>query len=268
MEKYKSLIKKASQFVEKQKGVWDHSKWQAFLSDTEKMGGTMNEEMRRYLGAVTESMKRFYEHSAGTGKKMTGTVSDQVAKFVDKSRGKWEHLEWEKFVKDLQRKGADVTEHNRAHLGEILEAAKKFYHSWPKTMEREEKEAVVTQEPELLDEPSKPKARTVRKPARKKVTRARSPKKEGAAPTKEPAKKAQPKKSKSTTATKGVKSASPKKKAAAKPALKKPATKGKAKSTTAKGTSPKKQAATKSTRTKSTAKKAVKSKATSATKKK
>ena len=178
MEKYKSLIKKASQFVEKQKGVWDHSKWQAFLSDTEKMGGTMNEEMRRYLGAVTESMKRFYEHSAGTGKKMTGTVSDQVAKFVDKSRGKWEHLEWEKFVKDLQRKGADVTEHNRAHLGEILEAAKKFYHSWPKVMEVEEEEAVVTQEPELLEERPKPKvkAKSVRKPVAKQVTRAKSPK--------------------------------------------------------------------------------------------
>ncbi|NOS35392.1 MAG: hypothetical protein GQ522_02005 [Deltaproteobacteria bacterium] len=257
MEKYKSLIKKASQFVEKQKGVWDHSKWQAFLSDTEKMGGTMNEEMRRYLGAVTESMKRFYEHSAGTGKKMTGTVSDQAAKFVDKSRGKWEHLEWEKFVKDLQRKGADVTEHNRAHLGGILEAAKKFYHSWPKVAEVEEEE--------LLEERPKPKikATSVRKPAAKKVTRAKSPKSEGEAPTKKTAKKTQPKKSKSTTTTRGVKSASPKKKAAAKPAPKKPATKGKAKSTTAKGTSPKKQAATKST-----TKKAVKSKATSATKKK
>ena len=179
MEKFNNLIKKASQFVEKQKGVWDHSKWQAFLSDTEKMGGTLNEEMRRYLGAVTESMKRFYEHSAGTGKKMTGTVSDQVAKFVDKSRGKWEHLEWEKFVKDLQRKGADVTEHNRAHLGEILEAAKKFYHSWPKTMEREEKEAVVTQEPELLDEPSKPKARTVKKTGKKKSNESRVTKEGG-----------------------------------------------------------------------------------------
>ena len=218
MEKFNNLIKKASQFVEKQKGVWDHSKWQAFLSDTEKMGGTMNEEMRRYLGAVTESMKRFYEHSAGTGKKMTGTVSDQAAKFVDKSRGKWEHLEWEKFVKDLQRKGADVTEHNRAHLGGILEAAKKFYHSWPKTMRRvEEKEAELTQEPrDSSTNHQNQKQRTVRKPASKKSNDEQNHQRsEGEAPTKKTAKKTQPKKSKSTTTTRGVKSASPKKKATA-----------------------------------------------------
>lgn len=265
MEKYKDLIKKAAQFVEKQKGAWDHSRWQAFLSDTEKIGGTMNEEMQRYLGAVTESMKKFYEHTAGTRKKMTGTVSDQVARFVDKTKGKWEHLEWEKFVKDIQKKGTDITESNRAHLGGILEAAKKFYHSLPRTIQREASEAEVIKAPEALEVPTEPQEKTVRKPtkpAAKKVTKPKTPKKEGTPSKTTSTKKARPEKSKGTRVTKSAKTAkttSPKKKAAAE---------GKAKTTAAKTTSPKKQTAKKTTSTKPAAKGAVKGKGASAGKKK
>ncbi|MFQ5330082.1 MAG: hypothetical protein ACE5D4_08865 [Thermodesulfobacteriota bacterium] len=272
MDKFNDLIKKASQFVEKQKGVWDHSSWLTFLSDAEKVGGTMNEEMERYLGAVTESMKRFYEHSAERGKKITGNVSDQAAKFVDKSKGRWEHLEWEKFVKDIQQKGTDITENNKTYLGGILESAKKFYHSWPKGVEvEEETETAVTQEPELAEESPEQavKVKPVRKPAAKKMTRAKSPKKEGAAPAKKPVKKTQPKKSASAAKSKSVRSAT-------KAAPKTTASKGKASTTsakpstvktkTAKSTSPKKVAAKKSTAKKPAVKKAVKSAAKSVAK--
>jgi hypothetical protein len=263
VEKYKSLIKKASRFVEKQKGVWDNSKWQAFLSDTEKKGVAMNAEMRHYLGLLTESMKKFYEHTKDTGKKMTGTVSDQVAKFVVKTKGKWEHLDWEKFVKDIQQKGTDITENNRAHLGGILESAKKLYHALSMTIQREEKEAEITQELEVPEAPSKPKARTARKPAGKQVRKATTPKKEGTPPKTKPAKKVQPKKSKGTMTTKTFKAASPKKEG-----TEKPAAKGKETTTVVKTTPPKKQATRKTAITKPATKGTVKARVAPAGKKK
>ena len=70
------LTKKAAQFVEKQKGVWDHPKWQAFLSDAEKVGVTMNEELQRYLGAVTETMKKVYEHTKESSSIVAGGTPD------------------------------------------------------------------------------------------------------------------------------------------------------------------------------------------------
>ncbi len=42
---FDDLIKRASEFVEKQKGAWDHSKWQEFLSDAQKKGVKLTEDI-------------------------------------------------------------------------------------------------------------------------------------------------------------------------------------------------------------------------------
>ncbi len=205
---FDDLIKRASQFVEKQKGVWDHSKWQGFLSDIQQKGLKMTEEMQNYLGSVLESMKKFYESTTDTEKKMTGTVSDEAAKLVEKTRGKWEHLDWEKFVKDTQQRGIDLTEETKANLGGILESAKKFYFSLPLT-KKEKKE----------------KEKAPKKPAKppKKVTKAKAPEKEKKPPQKKPAEKVEIKKAEETKATRTVKAAPPKKKEAKESTVKKPA---------------------------------------------
>jgi hypothetical protein len=211
MALFNNLIKRASKFVEKQKGVWDHSKWQSFLSDTQKKGVNMTEEKRKYLGSVMESMKKFYESSSETGKRMTGTVSDQTAKFIDKTKGKWEHLEWEKFVKDIQKKGVDITEDTKANLGGILESAKKFYVSLSPAMKKEKKEPEIIEKPGDIIE--------------SKVSKKTTPKKKTTTPKKEPAKKVASKKAKEIKATKTVKKAPPKKKTAKSATVKKPTVK-------------------------------------------
>ena len=131
MTLFNDLIKRASQFVEKQKGVWDHSKWQAFLSELQQKGDEMTEEMKDHLGVVLESMKKYYKNATVTGRKMHAEISDQAAKLVEKTRGKWEHLDWEKFVADIQKKGVELTEEAKKDLGDVLESAKKFYSVMP-----------------------------------------------------------------------------------------------------------------------------------------
>ena len=134
---FNDLIKRASQFVEKQKGVWDHTKWEAFLADIQKKGDEMTDEMSDHLGVVLESMKKFYSDATETGRKMHAEIAEQAADLVEKTKGKWEHLDWESFVEDIQKKGVELTEDAKRDLGEMLESAKKFYstlpHDKPKT---------------------------------------------------------------------------------------------------------------------------------------
>ncbi len=170
---FDDLIKRASEFVEKQKGAWDHSKWQDFLSDAQKKGVKLTEEMQNNIGQLLESIKKFYESSTDTGKKGIENLSDLTAKFIEKTKGQWEHLEWEKFVKDIQQKGIDLTEETRSFLGEILENSKKFYFSLP-LVTKEAKEEKV--EKDVTEEKEKKKVEKLEK-KEPEVTKAKAPKK-------------------------------------------------------------------------------------------
>ncbi len=236
MAVFDDLIKRASEFVEKQKGAWDESKWQGFLSDAQKQGVKLTEDMQNNIGLMLESFKKFYESSADAGKNMIGNVSDQSAKFVEKSKGTWEHLEWEKFLKDAQQRGIDLTEEAKANLGGILESAKKFYSSLPLTAKEEKKEPEA-KAPEKVEAPKAPE-KPVKPPMEKKVE-AKKPKKEEKTPVKKKTKAKfeekpekeekkvvkkevkEAKKAEKTKTVKTVKVVPPKKEAAKKPTVKK-----------------------------------------------
>jgi hypothetical protein len=47
-------------FVDKQKGVWAHADWEAFLADAAALGYDLTDETRRHLGNVLEAAKHFY----------------------------------------------------------------------------------------------------------------------------------------------------------------------------------------------------------------
>jgi hypothetical protein len=223
---FNDLIKKASQFVEKQKGVWDHSKWEAFLSDIQKKGDELSDDMQDHLGVVLESMKKFYKDAAITGRKMRAEISDQVAELVEKTKGKWEHLDWEKFVADLQKKGIELTEDAKRDLGDILESAKKFYSSLP----QDKVEKTAASASKRAKKPAPGKSKTAQ--AAKRKTPAASAKSRGSAAakaTKGAATKTAPAKKtaveKGTAAKPAAKKTAVKKGTTAKPAAKKTATK-------------------------------------------
>ena len=245
---FDELIKRTSQFVEKQKGIWDHTKWQGFLSDIQEKGVNLTEETRNYLGSVVESMKKFYENSSDTGKKLMGIVSDQVAQFVEKTKGKWDHLGWEKFVKDIQKKGIDLTDETRSNLGVILESAKRFYSNLPLKAPKVKKEKEITEVQEKPETPKVPEAKTSEKPAKqlKKEIAGKEAKAEKPQETKKPKKKGRPSQKKSTEkektkeikqtkkpkSTKTGKAAHPIQDAAAQSIVKKPTVKGTTKTKT------------------------------------
>ncbi len=243
---FDDLIKLSAQFVETKKGVWDHKDWIDFLSNVQKIDISMTEDMQNYLGLILESMGKFYENSADIGKIVMENVSEQTAKFIEETKGQWEHLEWMKFVKDIQQRGISLTEDTQSFLGEILETSKKFYFSLPLVTKeaKEEKEVKVKKEkkiekkkepevtkakaPEKVEEPKKEEKPTVKKESKVKVEEKPSKKEEIKAEKKEEAKEA--KEAKRAEETKVVKtekkakvSAPPKKEPAKKPAVKKQA---------------------------------------------
>ena len=129
MGQFDDLIKYAAKFVEAQKGAWDHTAWTDFLSDTEKKGFEMTNELKSYLGTTVESMKRFYSASSSTEGIATSlkSISDDSVKFIKKTNGMWNHSEWESFLKEIQKKGLSLSEETMRYTGNILESVKNLY---------------------------------------------------------------------------------------------------------------------------------------------
>ncbi len=175
MASLNDLIKRASEFVEKQKGKWDHTEWTDFITDIQKRGVKLNEEAQKALGVVLESVKKFYESSTETAKEVMGSVSDQTVKFVEKTKGSWDHLGWESFLKDIKEKGINITDDTKSYIGDILESVKKVYHSLPLIAKEEKEEA----QEKAKVEPLKPveKSPVKKKPLRKTAVRKTSTKK-------------------------------------------------------------------------------------------
>lgn len=136
MASFDDLLKRAAGFVDRQKGRWDDAAWNGFIADVRDKGLNLTKEAEDYVGQVLESMKRFYGTSNGQdrGKSLHEalvSLSDQAAKFVEQSKGIWDHDAWEAFLKDLQDAGVKLSAETTAYVGEILEASKRVYHSLP-----------------------------------------------------------------------------------------------------------------------------------------
>ncbi len=127
------LIDLARKFVEAQKGTWEHAAWEDFLSDVQKKGYELSDDMKTYLGSVLEGMKKVYNTTTATKgmENVMSEMSDITVNFVKKTKGVWDQSGWEAFWKDFQKKGVDLTEETRSYLGEILEASKELYGTSP-----------------------------------------------------------------------------------------------------------------------------------------
>lgn len=55
--KYSPLPKN---FVIKQKGEWDHIKWENFLEDVRQKGVTLTDDTAKLPGGILESLKKIY----------------------------------------------------------------------------------------------------------------------------------------------------------------------------------------------------------------
>ncbi len=78
---YDELVSRATKFVEKQKGRWDHAAWEKLVKDVSNTGIEMSDDTRRHLGNMLESVKHFYDKlSTPTAAKKPATKKKASAK--------------------------------------------------------------------------------------------------------------------------------------------------------------------------------------------
>ncbi len=62
---------------------------------------------------------------------VTTTAFDDLVKlageFVTSRKGIWDHSAWSVFLADVQKAGVELSEEMQSHLGDLLEATKRFY---------------------------------------------------------------------------------------------------------------------------------------------
>ena len=54
-------------------------------------------------------------------------LTKMATDFVTMQKGMWDHAAWTDFVSNLKKKGFDLSDDMQSHLGELLEAMKRFY---------------------------------------------------------------------------------------------------------------------------------------------
>lgn len=140
-ETFDRLLKLAGDFVERQKGAWDHTAWLGFLEEVQKKGIELTGDMERYIGLVLETMKKVYNASTSIDgiKNVMMEMSSQTADFVKKTRGVWNQSDGEVFLKELRQKGLNLNEDMMSYFGGVLEAVKGIYASISKTPDKDKK---------------------------------------------------------------------------------------------------------------------------------
>ena len=123
------LIDYAGQFVEAQKGLWDHTAWLDFVIDAQKRAVVLSDDMKSNLGLVLESMKKVYNATTSTRniESVMLDISEHTINFFKKNNGTWSYSEWEEYLKGLQKKGFELNEETCSYLSEVLESVKKLY---------------------------------------------------------------------------------------------------------------------------------------------
>ncbi|MBF0405311.1 MAG: hypothetical protein HQL00_15255 [Nitrospirae bacterium] len=141
-ETFDRLLTLAGDFVERQKGTWDHSAWLGFLEEVQKKGIELTSEMERYIGLVLETLKKVYNASTNNIdgiKNVMIEMSSQTAEFVKKTRGVWNQTDGEVFLKELRQKGINLNEDMMSYFGGVLEAVKGVYSTISKIPEKDKK---------------------------------------------------------------------------------------------------------------------------------
>jgi hypothetical protein len=123
------LIDYAGQFVEVQKGIWNHENWLDFLIDAQKRAVVLSDDMKSNLGLVLESMKKVYSTVTDTRnmESVMLDISEHTINFFKKNNGVWNYSDWEEYLIELQQKGFELNEETCAYLSEVLEAVKGLY---------------------------------------------------------------------------------------------------------------------------------------------
>ncbi len=129
------LIELAAKFIEEQRGTWDNEAWLNFLAEVQKKGFDITDNIKTTLGLMLESMKKFYNASVATKGVDNAMldISSRSTEFIKNTKGIWDQSEWEKFLRDLQKTGFDLTEEASIYIGNVIDVIKDLY-DFPPTL--------------------------------------------------------------------------------------------------------------------------------------
>lgn len=142
---FNELVALATKFVESQKGTWDHYAWLDFISEVQRKGFDITDDLQDQLGVVAESMKKCYNAVADTKgfQNILGDISQSTIEFIKKTKGVWDNAGWESYLKDLQKKGLALNDQTQSYAGNILESVKSLYSFVPSSSSKSSKSASV-----------------------------------------------------------------------------------------------------------------------------
>ncbi|MBF0516766.1 MAG: hypothetical protein HQK97_06555, partial [Nitrospirae bacterium] len=107
MAKFDDLISTVGKFVDMQKGTWDHLEWEMLVSKVQRMGYEVSGDIMHSLGTSVEALKKLY--LANTSKeyltKVVTEIPKTIARFIEETRGMWEHADWLRLLMEIEKAG-------------------------------------------------------------------------------------------------------------------------------------------------------------------
>lgn len=129
VQRLKEVVTLSEEFVEKQKGIWEHPSWLNFLLDIQRHGLGASNDLIDYYGELLEAMKGLYctlERTRGMEIRMSDII-DRLMTFFEDHQGIWDQAAWEKLVNDIRQKEVHLTDEAEAYVGHVLEALKRLH---------------------------------------------------------------------------------------------------------------------------------------------
>lgn len=129
---FNEVINNVRDFVEDQRGKWDHIGWESFVNKLQDKGQDLTFEAKEMIGNAIESAKDLYNKLEVDQKiKPASDAFDEIINnaknFITKQKGTWDHIKWENFLEEMKSKGVTMTDDTKSLLGSVLESLKKLY---------------------------------------------------------------------------------------------------------------------------------------------
>ncbi|MBF0488350.1 MAG: hypothetical protein HQK98_09340 [Nitrospirae bacterium] len=168
MAKFDDLISTVGKFVDMQKGTWDHLEWERLVSKVQRMGYEMSGDIVYNLGTTVESLKKLYLSKTSKDEmlRIVTDVPKGIAHFMEETRGIWEHADWLRLLKEMEKVGIAISEDTQKYIGDMLEASRRLYGAPHKEPVFELKPDVVEPAPVEAKKPVEVEVKEPVKPAK------------------------------------------------------------------------------------------------------
>jgi diguanylate cyclase (GGDEF)-like protein len=122
------LVKRLSEFVERQNAKWDHVQWLELLYDLKKGGFEFDDEMKHRAGSFIEALKGLHPFLSDI-KGAIAAISAEAVNLINSATAgnTWNNNQREDFIRVVNAKGVAIDDNMTEHLGEVLESGRRLH---------------------------------------------------------------------------------------------------------------------------------------------